>query len=337
VVAGVGLYAKGLVVLLLIGLAAGLLLAGPRRVLATPWPWAGLGLTVLVGLPNLVYQLSHGLPQLQMAQALGAEHGQLYRLVLVPGQLIVFGPPLLMIWCLGALSPFRRPELRPLRALVAGYAAILVLLLLVGGRLDYPVGLALTIYVLGTVEVTRRIAAGTLPWRTAIGPVGANAVLSALVALPVLPPTWLAGNPVAWVNVSLRDSLGWPQYVTQVAEVYRSLPATQRADTVLLTGDYGEAAALDRFGPGHGLPTAYSGHNELWHLARPPEGTTTAVVVMQAAGADAFLAGVFAQCRRAGTLDSGLGIGAEQGVPLRVCTGPTGSWDQLWPRFRRVG
>ncbi len=44
--AGLGMYNKQLVVLLLIGLLAGLLIAGPRAELRSPWLWAGAGIAL---------------------------------------------------------------------------------------------------------------------------------------------------------------------------------------------------------------------------------------------------------------------------------------------------
>ena len=46
----------------------------------------------------------------------------------------------------------------------------------------------------------------------------------------------------------------------EVAEFYNSLPAEDRGQTAILTGNYGEAGAIDMFGPKYGLPTALSGH-----------------------------------------------------------------------------
>ena len=49
-----------------------------------------------------------------------------------------------------------------------------------------------------------------------------------------------------------------------VAGVVRSLPSSERANVVILTSNYGEAGAIDRFGRALGLPQAFSGHNNFW-------------------------------------------------------------------------
>src|SRR5205823_6605423 len=62
------------------------------------------------------------------------------------------------------------------------------------------------------------------------------------------------------------DMQGWPELAGAVAKVFASLPPGDQAHTAIVAGNYGEAAAIDFFGPRHGLPPALSGHNQysLW-------------------------------------------------------------------------
>ncbi len=62
--AGVALYNKNLVVLMLISIGLALLIVGPRRVLWSRWVLAGVGLALVIGAPNLVYQVANDWPQL---------------------------------------------------------------------------------------------------------------------------------------------------------------------------------------------------------------------------------------------------------------------------------
>ena len=41
------------------------------------------------------------------------------------------------------------------------------------------------------------------------------------------------------------DMVGWKQQAEAVARVYHGLPADQRAEVVILAGNYGEAGALE--------------------------------------------------------------------------------------------
>jgi hypothetical protein len=74
------------------------------------------------------------------------------------------------------------------------------------------------------------------------------------------------------------DRFGWREMVAEVARVYRSLPPEDRPDTLVYGQNYGEAAAVDFFGPALGLPPAISGHNSYWHWGT--RGRTPRVLIV---------------------------------------------------------
>jgi Dolichyl-phosphate-mannose-protein mannosyltransferase len=330
VLVGLGLYNKYLIVLLLLGLAGGLLLAGPRRVLRSGYLWAGVLIALVIGFPNLVYQVSHDWPQLKMAQALRENKGTDARITFVPLQLVLVGPPLIAVWIAGWISVLRRPAIR---ALAVAYPLICVILLVIAGQPYYTLGLLLALYAAGCVAAERWFAGrpGRRAW--VIAAVVVNTALSAVISLPILPVATLAKTPIPAMNQVVRDSIGWQVYTRQVADVYRALPADEQAHTVIVTGNYGEAGALDRYGDRYHLPRVYSGQNELYYRARPPESATTVIVV----GYDnrAFVGSMFNLCAIAGHLDNEADIdNEEQGHLISLCFGPRGSWRELWPRFQ---
>jgi hypothetical protein len=107
-----------------------------------------------------------------------------------------------------------------------------------------------------------RSRAGPLQPDSGARPASLGSVKAALL------PRWSAAVRVAW-----------PKLVAQVAAAYRALPAGQRSSTAILTGNYGEAGAIDRYGPQHGLPQAYCGSNSFWFLGPPPAAESAAIVV----------------------------------------------------------
>src|SRR5262249_48547794 len=61
VIAGIGLETKYTIVFLLAALLVALLvITDGRRILASRWPWLGLGIAVLLLVPNLVWEAQHG-------------------------------------------------------------------------------------------------------------------------------------------------------------------------------------------------------------------------------------------------------------------------------------
>lgn len=325
---GLGLYDKQLV----IGLVAGLAVAGPRRALLDRWLWAGALVALVVGLPNLVYQIVQGWPEITMAGVISADKGHDDRILFLPFQLVLLGFTVVPIWFAGLLHLFRDVRFRRVRALAWAYPVVAVLVVITGGQPYYTFGLLVFALAAGCVVVERWAQGRT--WRLvwSVAAVAASFVFAVVLALPVIPVQSLPGAIPA-INQTARDSIGWPAYVSEVARVYRSLPADDRSHTGLLAGNYGEAGALDLFGPAQGLPQVYSGHNELFRYGPPPSSVTIAVVV----GID-DPAAEFHSCTVMAHLDNLVGIAnEEQGRTIEVCRGPVGPWSQIWPQFQHFG
>jgi 4-amino-4-deoxy-L-arabinose transferase-like glycosyltransferase len=342
VAAGLGLYNKQLVVLLLIGLFVGLLVGGPRAELRSPWPrslserppasarllWAGAGIVLVLGAPNLLYQIAHDWPQAKMAAAVARNKGPDDRVTLLPFQLILLGPVLVPVWIAGWIRLFRTPAVR---ALAWAYPVVLLIVLVTGGQPYYPFPLLLTLYAAGCVPAARWAAGRAGRIAVLAAALALSVAVSILASLPVLPVRSIPAAVTA-VNSTVGDSVGWPAYVAQVATAYQTLPAQDRAVAVLLTANYGEAGALDRYGPGYGLPTVYSGHNELYRFGPPPDSARVVVVVGMS---DTVVGNLFASCATVVRLDNGVGVdNEEQGQPVRVCRDPVQPWSELWPRFQ---
>ena len=72
---GLGLLDKHLVAFLLAAIVVGIALTPQvRHHLRSPWAWAGVGVAVLLWLPNLLWQATHGWPQLELAADIRDEY-----------------------------------------------------------------------------------------------------------------------------------------------------------------------------------------------------------------------------------------------------------------------
>ncbi|WP_239164614.1 glycosyltransferase family 39 protein [Actinoplanes palleronii] len=323
-VAGLGLYNKHLVVLLLLCLASGLLLVGPRGVLRFRWLWGGVAIAVLVGLPNLIYQVANDFPQAEMARALAEEKGAESRVLLVPFQFVLIGLP--PVWIAGIVTLLRDPRWRPIRAFAVAYPLMLILLLVIGGQPYYPLALLTALFAIGAVPTVRWLAGRpSRKYQLVTGLVIFSAIGIA-TSLPVIPESRLAGSFPAEVNQTIPDQIGWPEYTAQVAAVYRALPAADQARTVLFTGNYGEAGALDRFGRPLGLPQVYSGQNEMHRFGPPPDDHDVVIAVLQSPPRWA------GTCTEHGALRNAAGVENEEteAAHIYVCR-LTVPWRTLWP------
>jgi 4-amino-4-deoxy-L-arabinose transferase-like glycosyltransferase len=326
-VVGVSMYNKLLIAMLLISFAVGLLIVGPRSVLRSRWLWAGVGIALIVGAPNLIYQATHDFPQLTMAAALNDNNADQVRVQILPFQALLIGPPLLPVWIAGLVALLRRPQWRPVRALAVAYFAAVVLTSLGGAQMYYAFGLQAYLLAAGWVPTVDWLARGR--WRRPVvyAALAINAVASALIALPLLPITSVGASPALALNQTIGDQVGWPEYVRQIGQVYASLTPEQQSRAVIVTGNYGEAGAIDRFGGLYQLPAVYSGQNELWYLGPPPADHT---LVIAWAGPGLFRR--LGSCDTRATLDNGYGVqNEEQGTQVAVCELPAGGWAEVWP------
>jgi 4-amino-4-deoxy-L-arabinose transferase-like glycosyltransferase len=336
VVTGLGLYNKHLVLLLLICLVGGLLIVGPRRVLLTRWPWLGAGLAVLIGLPNLIYQVVHGFPQVDMAAAIAGTKGPDDRVQLLPFQLILLGLLFVPVWVAGIVTLLRNRELRPIRSIAVAYPLLLVLVFVTAGQPYYTIGLVAGLFAIGAVATERWLnrRRGRVRRALIIAAVAVNTAISMVFALPVLPADRLGF--IAGVNSTVADQIGWKEYVREVAGVYDGLSPGDQQRAVLFTGNYGEAGALDRYGRALRLPAVYSGHNELYNYGPPPGDKTVVVLVSEAEPAQ--VRARFGPCEAHGRLHNSEGVDNEElGASVYVCRQLPRTWQDLWPELQHYG
>jgi hypothetical protein len=77
----------------------------------------------------------------------------------------------------------------------------------------------------------------------------------------------------------IADQFGWPEMVREVAGIYNSLPPEDRSQAGIWAGNYGEAGAINQFGPQYGLPRAYSRHQNHWYWGPPPQVYKNLIVI----------------------------------------------------------
>ena len=335
--AGVASEAKWNIGFLVAALAVGFVLSPARRLAASRWLAVGGVIAVVLALPDLLWQAANGWPAFDVFAALQQSAGH-NRAVYLIAQIIYTGLVLTPVWIAGLVWTLRNPAARRFRPVGIASLIVLVLFLVMGGKPYYPGGIFTFLLAAGSVPLERWLA-GRRPLARRIRPalvMGAAMVLAALIALPVvlpvLPARTLATVPVQKINYDLGEEIAWPSLVGLVAREYHALPPALRSRTTLLTSNYGEAGAIERFGPADGLPAAYSGSNNFWLWGPPPARDTAAIAVGMDPG---FLRREFAHVRRIATFENGLGVSDdEQGAAIYLATGLRSSWARAWPAFR---
>jgi 4-amino-4-deoxy-L-arabinose transferase-like glycosyltransferase len=334
-VLGIGLLNKPLPAFLAFGLLAGVVLAGPRRLLRSPPVWAGAALALALWSPWIVWQARHGWPQLDVSRSIAAGQSASSQpwWAVVPFQLLLVSPPLAPVWIAGLVRLLREPALRRFRFVAAAWAVLAVVFMATGGKPYYLAGLLPVLIAAGAVAVDGWLERGRRLRRALLaGALALSAAVDAVIALPVLPAAD-AGAVVA-VNADVGETIGWPDFARTVAGVARRLPREGRGRAVILTRNYGEAGAIDRFGPALGLGRAYSGHNAYADWGPPPGGAAPVIAV----GLRPADVAQLRDCRVAARIDNRAGIdNDERGTVVLVCAGPRRPWSRVWPALRHFG
>jgi hypothetical protein len=330
VFAAVGLLNKQLPLVLLLGLVVGFL-ASPdaRPLLFSRWALAGGLVAALAWAPVLGWQTGHGWPQLTLAQQIGDEYGGIAgRVGFIVTQFVLFSLGASYLWVTGLLRLWREPRWHRYRPLVWAYAVVIAVFLLTAGQVYYAAGIYPVLIAAGAVAIEGRPRARVV----ALVAAGVTSLLILPAALPVLPATTVAASPWSGLGETQFETVGWPAFTDQVASSYRSIPAGQRARAGIFTSNYGEAGAIDLYGPVRGLPAAYSGHNALAAWGPPTASTAPVVVVWEDDSPNSYFSG----CRFVSRVRGPVSNEETQRASIYVCAGPIGGWNAAWPKLSHL-
>jgi hypothetical protein len=338
-IVAVGLLNSDLVFALVACLVVALAAVGPRPLLASRWALIGGLIAVAAWTPYLVWQAHHGWPQLEVSRSIasGSSGTSTPRYLLLPSQLVLVSPYLAPVWIVGLVRLLRDPVMGWCRSIGWTYLFLAVVFLTLGGKSYYLANMLPVLVSAGAQPSIDWLHRGRIRLRKSLLAVAlcVTVVTTVVVTLPVLPAGALHRTPIVALNYDEGETVGWPAYVGQIAAAYRQISLPQGTQAAILASNYGEAGAVDRFGPALGLPSAFSVQDGFWYWGPPPRHVRTFLVV---GFRPDTLERVFHHCRVATHLDNRESVkNQEQGVPVRVCRQPRSSWTTLWPALRDLG
>jgi len=349
-IVGICMESKYTVVFFAIGLLFGLLVLPQRRVLFTGWFVGGVLVAALIALPNFLWQAAHGFPMWTLLRAAAQyKDVSLTPLQFLATQLLITYPLLAPIWLIGLATLLRRADAR---FLGIAYLALIFQMIALHAK-NYYAGDVYPIPIAAGAVTIEAWTARVRVWRPLLALYTLIAVIPVVpLLMPVLPERTMSAYDrtlqsmlAQEVNLSVTehtqignlppdwaDMHGWRELAQTVARVYDSLPTAQRAQTAILASNYGEAAALDFYGPEYGLPPALSGHNQFWVWG--PHGYSGNVLI-DVHGDCETSAHLFRMHRIVTRFSNPWGRPFENGIPISLCRGITTPLSVYWPRLRR--
>jgi 4-amino-4-deoxy-L-arabinose transferase-like glycosyltransferase len=238
---GLGMMTKYSILFLVAGLGAGILLTDARKYLKSKWLWCGVAVSLLIFLPNLLWQVQHGSVSLDFLRHIHARDVRIGRTQsFLPDQVkfTLFALPLALA---GLYFCLFSPNGKRFRVLGWMYVVPLLLFLVAKGRGYYLVAAYPMLYAAGSVWGEQRLQLLARPrarmvrrlvWRFLVADV---VVMSALtLPIPRIGSAWF--KVVEAVNADVREEIGWEDLVGTVAQIRDSLPAQDRARLGILAG-----------------------------------------------------------------------------------------------------
>jgi hypothetical protein len=341
---GLGMLAKYTMGLLVAGIVVGVLATRERRYLKNGWLWVGVLLSLLIFLPNFLWEWKRDfisadflrfIHERDVGEGLtdGFFAGQLELMMLA------FPLALAGLW-------FCFVEEKRYRLLGWMYVVPLVLLTVMRGRDYYLAPGYPMLYAAGAVWVERKIRGATnaevqrprwagIVKRVVVVALALDVVAAAAVALPIAPVNSAWWKIASKTVVVFPEEIGWEEFTQSVAEVWNRLPQEEKRGAAILAGNYGEVGALNLYGERFGLPRVISGVNSSWERGYGEVRPETVVVVGYPRE---FLETHFASCVVGGHVWNKYGVANEETVEdpeIFVCRGLKGSWAQFWKAARR--
>ena len=347
--AGLAIESKYSVLFFAVAILTGLLVLPQRRALRSVWFAAGVAVAAAIALPNFVWQALHGYPMWSLLRDAGEyTNAALSPLQYVATQLLVTHPLLAPFWLIGLGALLRRPDAR---FLGIAYVVLIAEMIAFGGKHYYMGNVYPVLIAAGAVTIETWTSRAPR-WRPAIV---AYAAVAGAMLVPLLVPVLPERAMSAYDRVAERmtgevqlarpdrsqlgdlppdwaDMHGWPELAALVARVYYSLPPSERAQTAILAGNYGEAAAIDFFGTSYGLPPALSGHNQYWMWGTRGYAGNVVIDVHGNCARDARL---FREHRVAARFVNPWVRPFENNIPISVCKGIAMPLAAYWPKLRR--
>ncbi len=393
---GLGMMTKYTMIFFIAGIVAAVLLTPARRDLKSPWLWAGTALSVVIFLPNLLWQAQHHFVSLDFLNLIHARDVEIGRTDGYFAQQFFVNANLftLPLWIAGLYFYFFAPgkpttsvardsvelEGTPSRGhhqpssstesrstgatesrasggtsprVVAGsdqrfralgwmFVVPLLLFFIAKGRFYYMAPAYPMLFAAGAVfwenwlsrRRPRAVRAGRIATWSALG---AGAVFSAILMMPLAPIHSAGWRLTSKVHDNFREQIGWPQLAQTVAGIYAALPAAEKPHTAILVGNYGEAGAINLYGRPHGLPEVISGINTYWwrgYGAEPPE------VVILVGSSRAAAERLARNIELAGHVTNPYGVQNEETrdhPDIFVCRDFKKSWPDFWRGFQHFG
>jgi hypothetical protein len=341
-IAGLGLENKHSTLFFGSAFVIGMMLTPQRKHFARPWIWLGGAVAALIFLPNIIWEVQHNFATYELLNniAHSNKNAPVTPLSFFMGQLLLMHPLTLPIWIAGIVWLISQPRYRTL-----GFTFIVLFVefVVMKGKIYYLAPAYPMLFAGGAIFLEQKLPRWSRAVVVTLLVIG-GALLAPYV-MPILPvetfiryqhalhiePPKTENHRMGPLPQQYADMFGWPEMTAAVARAYDTLTPQEKAKCAIFAQNYGQAGAIDNFGPAYGLPNAISGHQSyfLWG----PRGATGDVLIVLDDDKET-LDQLFEDVRPAGEVTHPYSMPYEHWT-IHICRKPKASMAVLWPKVKK--
>lgn len=295
-IAGLFFLNKYSIVFCVLAILIATLFSTERKWFANKKLWLGVGIGLLIVLPNLIWQASYNFPVMNHMKQLGdTQLKNVNALDFIIDQFLMH-LPITWVWVLGFTGFLKSKILRPFRNVAIFFVVVILMLLFLHGKSYYTLGAFPVMLAAGAIAIERLTQNRTFLRVPAV-------VIPIMLILPLLPFSipilspekltkytatftektgiesfnrWEDGK-IHPIPQDFADMLGWREIAQFTAKAYYEVPQEERKNTVIIAENYGQAGAIDLYGKESNLPNAYS-FSSSYMLWLPNEMQATKII-----------------------------------------------------------
>lgn len=347
---GIGILTKYTMVFFALALVVGLLISKQRRLLLNKHVLGAIGVTILIALPNIIWQYTHHMPvfthmgMLKQTQLTYIKPADFFI-----QQLLVNGVAL-FVWLTGFIFLLFSFKLRKFQFLAFTYVLIFIFLLQMNGKNYYIFGAYPMLLAAGGFGFERWIKSNHVLRSLVLVLFTLPSLLVFPMVLPILPikptlaffdyankHTRFIRSITLWedqkhhaTSQDYGDMFGWEELTKKVADVYNTLTPEQQQHTIIYADNYGQAGAIHHFGRQYNLPEPISLHSS-FALWAPDNLTAQYVIYINATrywDAMPYYQPVVESLRKVSNIDDSLAV--EKGTAILLLTHPKPEFFSLY-------
>lgn len=273
---GLGLMSKYSVGIFIISLLLGLLLTRNRKVFYNVHFWWGTLIALVIFLPNIIWQITNGMPVIQHMKLLSKYQLQFVSPSGFLMDQLLMNLPCVFIWLAGLWFVVFKKEGEKYRFIGLAFVFVIIILLILHGKNYYTLGAYPVFFAFGAYVIEKITVKRLRPFRYVVA---TFSIVLGVVLIPVMLPVWAPPRLAAyyqrigakksgvlrWEDLKnhplpqdFADMLGWKEMTQKVAKAYNLLGTVQKRNTILFCDNYGQAGAIAYYRKDFGLPVPYS-------------------------------------------------------------------------------